>query len=763
MADDHPVCSGSFVVLAIAYVQERTLTGMARDQIGQSLQASVDSARAEAKRWELRHISQISDIAQHPTLLRATRGVLQETDRDSLLTSSALAQARSHLTEQLANYGYLGFFIIAPDGRSVASMRDANVGTPNLIAENAPSYFERALAGEALVTEPIRTDVPVVGADGVVSTAAPTMFAMAPIRDLEGQILGVFTLRINPLAEFSSIFARQRSGSTGETYAVNRDGIMISESRFRDTLRLIGLIKQGQTSMLGIPVNDPGVNAFDGSRDVDMAASPPTALTAKLLTLEDGQNLSGYRNYLGREVLGAWAWDEYLGFGVASEIGIKEAYAGLDTSLMTIRLFAACIILLLITLAVLQHRYRMKRYAQEKEILNALDQAEHANQSKMVFLSSMSHELRTPLNAVIGFSDLLLQEKSVRANPEHVEQLGHIHQSGEHLLKLVDEVLEFAKLDLGALSFRFEKVPVGVVIAESLSMMEQAAKKHGVALRCGNDDLRSLPHIWTDPTRLRQVLLNLLSNAIKYNHAGGFVTLRASIEATSLKINVEDSGRGIAPEDLPKLWEPFTRLGVETSSIEGSGIGLAFSRRIVEELGGEIDVRSAEGRGSQFWIKVPLHIPKNVEQTSTPARPKQVLEDDAPDLKDVSVLCIEDLELNQEIVKRMLARMGITQLSFAFDGKTALEKLRDNRYNLILLDINLPDMDGFEFNRRRTAMGLAKTTPVIALTASTSFETRQMAKEYGIDGFVSKPIKYDLLAKTVTEYARRPQPPGMQP
>lgn len=297
-------------------------------------------------------------------------------------------------------------------------------------------------------------------------------------------------------------------------------------------------------------------------------------MTAKLLTLEDGQNLTGYRNYLGREVLGAWAWDEYLGFGVASEIGVKEAYAGLDTSLMTIRLFAGCIILLLITLAILQHRYRMKRHAQEREILNALDQAEHANQSKMVFLSSMSHELRTPLNAVIGFSDLLLQEKSVQANPEHVEQLGHIHQSGEHLLKLVDEVLEFAKLDLGALSFRFEKVPVGVVIAESLSMMEQAAKKHDIALRCGNDDLRSLPHIWTDPTRLRQVLLNLLSNAIKYNHAGGFVTLRASIEATSLKIGVEDSGRGIAPEDLPSFGSRLHALAWRPAPLKARASGL---------------------------------------------------------------------------------------------------------------------------------------------------------------------------------------------
>ncbi|WP_262692609.1 hybrid sensor histidine kinase/response regulator [Kordiimonas aestuarii] len=741
------------LVIAFAYVQEQRLSHTLRKQVSTTLHQTVASTQEAAAAWKQRHIAQMASISQHPVILREGSKLLGLQDSGDSLTSDTLEDLRAHMAKILANYGYLGFFIIAPDGTSIASMRDNNIGGQNLIRVQAPELFSRALAGDITISQPVHTDVPVLGTDGVVSKAAPTMFALAPLRDRDGNVIAVFTLRINPLNDFAAIFARGRMGLTGETYAFNKHGLMISESRFTDTLELVGLLRRGEASMLNIPVHDPGYNAFDGSRDVDIDASPPTAMAKSALAGGNGENLVGYRNYLGQAVVGAWVWDNELGYGIASEVGKGEAFSGLNTSIATIRTFAGCIVLLLAILAYVQHRNRHRRQQQELAVLAALDQAKQANQAKMVFLSSMSHELRTPLNAVIGFAQLLLEEESVKENPEHARQIGNIQESGEHLLSLVDEILEFAKLDLGRLSFQYSKTSIANIVTESIEMVEPSAKAGQIVVHLENDDLSELPQIWTDPTRVKQVLLNLLSNAVKYNSAGGYVSIHVTVGAGNVRFQVDDSGRGITKEDMPNLWEPFTRLGTDVTSIEGSGIGLAFSRKLIEELDGDMGVSSTPGKGSRFWFSLPLRL----SATLTGPQKTDAKGADggkATPFEDLSVLCIEDLEINQDIVRRMLIKLGITQMSFAYDGNTALEKLKSNKYNLILLDINLPDMDGFEFNRRKIAMGLAQQTPVIALTASTSPETRKMAKEYGIAGFVAKPIKLDHLMQTIAEHTR---------
>ncbi|WP_417462723.1 ATP-binding protein [Kordiimonas sp.] len=745
------------LIAAFAVWQENNLTNVLQDQVQGALENTLNESQTAAHTWHKTHTAHISSISQNIEILEATESLLTIEGTEALLQASALADLRAHVSRILTNYGYLGFFVITPDGTSIASMRDSNVGDTNLIAVHAPEVFATAVNGTPTITPPLQTDVPVVGASGVVSRAAPTMFSLAPIRNRQGDVIAVFTLRMNPLSEFSPIFERGQTGQTGETYAFDKTGTMLSESRALDRLRFLGLLGPNETSTLNILVRDPGFNAFDGSSEVNMAAKPPTLMAASAIKGDKGTSLTPYRNYYGQNVIGTWVWDSELGFGIATEMASMEAYGVLETSVATMRSFAACTILLILLLSYVQHRNRRTRHAQELEVLKALDQAEQANQAKMIFLSSMSHELRTPLNAVIGFSQLLLDEKSVQANAEHKEQISHILTSGEHLLALVDEVLEFAKLDLGALSFNYGRTHMGEIVNASIKMVDALARDRHVTIDYQGTAFEELPLIWTDVTRLRQVLLNLLSNAVKYNHRGGTVTVRVALEAKYVLFSVVDSGRGIAEEDMDKLWEPFTRLGAEQSDVEGSGIGLAFSRKIVEALDGEIGVESTVGAGSRFWFRLPLHV-----STDTPAKmpTRSGGAYTTPiGLKNIKILCIEDIELNQEIVRRMLLKAGITQLYFAGDGQSALEKLQHDTFGVILLDINLPDMDGFEFNRRKTSLGLAKETPVIALTASTSPETQQMAREAGINGFVGKPIKYDMLIDAISAQVDPEQKP----
>ncbi|WP_417451994.1 cache domain-containing protein [Kordiimonas sp.] len=353
-----PFLTAIMLVFAFLYVQERSLSRTLRSQVAETLEHILNTARDSAAAWKQRHITQMGRMPQQPVIIAQTAALLEIKDRRAIFASDALADLRTHMSQILANYGYLGFFVIAPDGTNVASIRDSNIGQINLVQTQMPDTFARVLAGEVLVSEPIRTDVPVVGANGIVSKVAPTMFALAPIRNDGGNIIAVFALRMNPLGEFSALFARNRIGLTGETYAFNRQGLMISESRFTETLKLVGLLQRGEASTLNIPVHDPGFNAFDGSRNVDMAATPPTLMAASALAGKSGQNLEGYRNYLGQTVVGAWLWDDTLGFGIATEMREKEAFAGMNTSIFTIRAFAGCILILLAALAYAHNRNR---------------------------------------------------------------------------------------------------------------------------------------------------------------------------------------------------------------------------------------------------------------------------------------------------------------------------------------------------------------------------------------------------------------------
>lgn len=378
------------------------------------------------------------------------------------------------------------------------------------------------------------------------------------------------------------------------------------------------------------------------------------------------------------------------------------------------------------------------RKALERELIDARLQAEAANAAKSRFLSSMSHELRTPLNALIGFTELLQVGVD---EAERVEFLRHMERAGRHLLTLVNEVLDLAHVESGRLRLSIEDVRVRDVFDACRELARPIADRYRVTVQIqdANPELR----VRADHTRLKQVLLNLISNGIKYNHADGLVVVSASVDGERVRIDVSDTGKGIPEESRGRVFEPFERLGAADGTIEGSGIGLVFSRRIVTLMDGEIDFDSEPSRGSRFWVRLPR---------ASGAEPTIEVVDTAPPvartpLTDgrVRLLYIEDNPSNRELMDSVIeSQTDYILHSFATpqEGLAALDAYHPD---LILLDINLPDMDGFEVLRVLRERADTATVPVIAVSANAMPGDVAEGLAAGFDAYVPKPFRINEL------------------
>jgi PAS domain S-box-containing protein len=393
-------------------------------------------------------------------------------------------------------------------------------------------------------------------------------------------------------------------------------------------------------------------------------------------------------------------------------------------------------------------RNRLEQVLVEKnvELESAKSVAEHANLAKSDFLSAMSHELRSPLNAILGFAQLM-ESDSQSPTPSQKESIAQILVAGWHLLNLINEILDLAVIEAGTVSLSGESVSLDEVMLECRAMMEPQAQQRGISMTFPEFDNPCF--VSSDRTRLKQILINLLSNAIKYNRVQGTVVVDYTVIAPDrIRINITDTGAGLCPEKLAQLFQPFNRLGQEAGGEEGTGIGLVVTKRLVELMGGAIGVDSTVGTGSVFWIELiaaaapQLAVEAGDAEASAPP--------DVPHSARLrTLLCVEDNPANLKLVEELIARRTDLRLLTAVNGTLGIARARAAQPEMILMDVNLPDISGIEAMKILREDPITAHIPIVALSANAMPRDIRKGLDAGFFRYLTKPIKVNEFMDTL--------------
>jgi len=388
----------------------------------------------------------------------------------------------------------------------------------------------------------------------------------------------------------------------------------------------------------------------------------------------------------------------------------------------------------------------------EKELILSRDIAEKAALTKSQFLSTMSHEIRTPMNAVIGFTHLLIQ---LNPRPEQFEYLRLLKFSAENLLVLINDILDFSKIEAGKVEFEEADFLIKELVSNIRLALLQKANEKDVRLKLLVD--HDLPDVLKgDPVRLGQILTNLISNAVKFTNKGS-VTIVASLnqkleDYTLIDFEIIDSGIGIAPDKIDSIFESFTQAGADTTrKFGGTGLGLTITKKLLELMGSEIKVKSELGKGSTFYFSIKI---KNSETQSINSTNNQ-LRIEEKSLKGVKILIAEDNQINVILAKQYMLLWDI-DCDVAENGKIALTLVQTNDYDMVLMDLQMPEMDGYETTKaiRKLPQEKFKNLPIIALTASAMLDIKDQAFVVGMNDYISKPFNPNELYRKIASYSK---------
>jgi signal transduction histidine kinase len=545
--------------------------------------------------------------------------------------------------------------------------------------------------------------------------APPQVWLVAiatPVRTAEGRILGYLVAQ-HTLAALTDWVATARLSASGSVVLIDQHGVVVTgQSAEPLSLAEDPLVRQARTATTGaVATPDPltgepavlGFAPLAGIGWVALTRQPQAEVFAPLRRLQytlTGLALAWFVVILALGLV----WVSML---QRDHLAIHEANRALEASLLE------------------------RRRAEQA--------AEAANRAKSEFLSRMSHELRTPLNGVLGFAQLLELDSLSARQRESVE---HILKGGRHLLRLIDEVLDLARIETGRLSVSLEPVLAADAIRGALDLVRPQAAARDVTLAA---EIAGDVFVRADRQRLQQVLLNLLSNAVKYNRDGGTVTVScaAAAEPGRVRVAVSDTGPGIAPAMQARLFTPFDRLGAEQTEVEGTGLGLSLSKRLVEAMGGRLLVESRPGDGATFIVELAAAAAPALAATAAGDGAATA----APPPIQGTVLYVEDNLANLRLVERVLDRRPGLSLLSAMQGSHGLELARSHRPGLVLLDLHLPDVHGDELLARLRGDARTQDIPVVVLSAdATAGQIRQLL-DAGARAYLTKPLDVtELLA-----------------